>query len=140
MQTYPRPTDILTAVARFLDADVKTALSDSDEHRGLRFRVLIATHLLARLADEIAVDDVLVDSEHDALRHLLDAADDDIPRERPDRHSQTAQLDTVLAQQIRDGAFDDPPAAARLRTHLLATLGARLAVTSPRFDRAQTIE
>ena len=67
MQNRPDKTDLLEAVARFLERDVKPAIKDPS----LAFRVLIAANLAAVVAGELRVEDAATGAELDRLRALL---------------------------------------------------------------------
>ena len=132
MPVYPDTPDLLRAVASFLRQEIRPALARDPRDRGLRFRALIAAHLVERLADEVPVARELERAELASLRQLLGHSEEHAstsPTELP-------PLRARLARDIRAGRFSDRERAADVRRHLLRTMGARLAVQSPDFERA----
>ena len=105
----------LQAVAKFLDADLRPALSD----RALSFRVRIATSLLQSVALESEHEDALAAAESKRLAGL-------------------AEDNAALARMLREGVLPDRDAA--VLQHLIQTLRERLQAVNPRFDTSPEIE
>lgn len=112
-----KSAEYLAAVARFLDADLRPALTD----RALSFRLRIASSLLQSLALEAAHTGALAAAEAQRLGALgLGDA-------------------SALARGLREGTV--PPERERaVREHLIQTLRERLAAVNPRFDTSPEIE
>ncbi|MEZ4267556.1 MAG: DUF6285 domain-containing protein [Myxococcota bacterium] len=133
MQDRPDRHALLTAVAGFLKSDVMPAVKDP----GVRFRLLVATHVLGVLDRELA-------GEHGAWaaqRDRLVALGLPVPSElldEPARRAAIAGAHAALVARI-DGAAPGDGLAAE-RAHILATLREKLAVVNPRFDLSPTIE
>ena len=123
--TYPGHADILRALAAFLRDDVRTALDE--DRRGLRYRALVAAHMADQLADELGGAEQLAADEVDALQRLLGRA------------GPLFELRAEIARHIRADELDESR-RAEIRAFLLSTMGARLAVQSPRFCLARDIE
>ena len=124
MQDPPDKEALLFAIARFLEEDVRPQIKDAR----LNFRVLIATHLAATVANECrggAAAEALALGRLQAI--YPDAAG-----------VSYRELTARLAKDIREGA---PAAnAERVMEHVRETLLAKLAVNSPRFDTQPEIE
>jgi hypothetical protein len=125
MQDRPDKEVLLDAVASFLVQQVRPAIADA----GLNFRVLIAANLAGIVATEIRTGDAQDLAENERLRALL-----------PDLGAAgTRELNRVLTDRIRSGAFDDA-AIVGVTAHVKQTLMEKLAVTNPRFETMLDIE
>jgi hypothetical protein len=125
MQDPPEKEVLLFAIARFLEQDVRPLVKDPR----LNFRVLIATHLAATVANECrtgAADEAAALARLRAI--YADAGD------TPYR-----VLEARLAHDIRDDALD-PAKLDAAKAHVKETLRAKLAVNSPRFDTSPNVE
>ena len=124
MQDPPEKEALLFAIARFLEEDVRPLVKDPR----VNFRILIATHLAATVANECRTGGADEAAALARLRVLYTDAGD----------ASFRALEARLAKDIRDGALtgreDD------VRSHVKATLLAKLAVNSPRFDTRTEIE
>ena len=157
MVQYPDAGDLLRAVADFLATEVRPALAGAGD-KALGFRALIASHVLQGLAAELELEDQLLADELASLASLglavAEPAAASAPvsapaaasapasapaSNRPARSRQIAALDAELSRRIRDRELD-PAGYAAARGHLMRSIGARLAVHSPRFDRSLRIE
>ena len=128
---------LLEAIASFLAEDVMPQVKD----RALGFRLRIAAHLLGTIAEETRQSRKLDMDELKSLRAL-------IPEESWTR-LQGGLLDEVseelealnqgLAKMLKQGGLKGER-RDQAREHLLKTLRARLAVTSPGFDLSPEIE
>ena len=125
MQDLPDKGALLVGVARFLGQDLLPHVSD----RGAAFRVRIAAHLLAMVARELASEGQADPAELRAFQELLGRGGE-VPADPEVRAAEIAEHRSELAAAIRSGEV--PPEAA-LDT-LMQVLGARLAVSNPRFD------
>jgi hypothetical protein len=123
MQKHPDPTELLDALAAFLQRDVEPAIAAD---RALRFRVLIARSLLGSISAELRNAPELRAAERERLIALLDATPD----------APMAELDADLARRIRAGDLDHDT----VRAHLMATLRAWLEAVDPGFDLRVDIE
>ena len=124
MLERPDKTDLLTAVAGFLDADVRPAVTDSR----VSFRLRIAAHLLRSVAAQIGAEGDADAAERGRLGALVGGASPDL-----------GALRGALVARIRDPATPADE-LARIRAHLQETLRAELAVAAPRFDTSLEIE
>jgi hypothetical protein len=131
MHQRPDANQLLIAIQRFLARDVAPELAD----RALKFRALIAGHLLGQIERELGARDELDAAERDGLVHLLgDAAADHLGG--PD---EVTALRAELARRIRTSELSGP-ALADTRAHLLETLAGALSVINPKFDVRHEIE
>ena len=124
MQDAPDKEALLFAIARFLEEDVRPQIKDAR----LNFRVLVATHLAATVANECRTGAQL-EAEAAARLHAIYT---DAPA------ATYRELEARLATDLRAGALagkDD-----LVQSHVKATLLAKLAVNSPRFDTRTEIE
>jgi hypothetical protein len=126
----PRPDEptLLRAVARFLDTDVRGAVTD----RGLAFRLRIAAHLLATTAAQLEQSEVLEHGALDSLARLLDA---EPASEQPRRDALNA-LQAELGARLAAGTVDREASLVWLQD----ALRTQLTLTSPRFDLATDVE
>ncbi len=123
MQDPPEKEALLFAIARFLEEDVRPQIKDAR----LNFRVLIATHLAATVANECrsgAADEAAAVAR---MRAIYTNAPDATFRD----------LEARLAKDLRAGNLAGDP---KVTQHVKATLLAKLAVNSPRFDTRAEIE
>lgn len=147
MQDLPEKSALLEAVARFLEQDLRPKVSDP----ALAFRVRIAAHLAELVSREVRAEAGGTERELDQLRQLLedpglrasgprDATPEGAPGAPPDERAKaTREAREALAARIRTASLDDA-AFARLGAGLRQILGAKLAVSQPRFDLRLDIE
>jgi hypothetical protein len=133
MQDRPDRHALLTAVAGFLKSDVMPAIKDP----GVRFRLLVATHVLGVVDRELAGEHGAWAGQRDRLVALGIAVPADLLDE-PARRAAIAGAHAELVARI-DGAARDADLSAE-RAHIAATLREKLAVVNPRFDLSPTIE
>lgn len=133
MQDRPDRHALLTAVAGFLKSDVLPAVKDP----GVRFRLLVATHVLGVVDRELAGEHDAWAAQRDRLEALGLAVPADLLDE-PGRRAAIASAHAALVTRI-DAAVPGADLAAE-RAHILATLREKLAVVNPRFDLSPTIE
>lgn len=107
---------LLSAVAHFLEADLRPALTDP----ALIFRLKIATHLLEGRARAAATQTARRSEAHTRLLAVV---------------GEVADPEVALLERIRQ----EPP-GDELRRYLLARTGAELAISNPRFDRRLDLE
>jgi Domain of unknown function (DUF6285) len=124
MQDPPEKEALLFAIARFLEEDVRPLVKDPR----VNFRILIATHLAATVASECRTGAA---DEAAALARLR-AIYTDSPE------ASFRALEARLAADIRAAKIAGRDAA--VVAHVKATLLAKLAVNSPRFDTRTEIE
>jgi hypothetical protein len=125
MQDPPEKEVLLFAIARFLEQDIRPLVKDPR----LNFRVLIATHLAATVANECRTSAADEAAALVRLRAIYPDAGD-----APFR-----TLEAQLARDIRDDRLE-PAAMALAKDHVRKSLFAKLAVNSPRFDTSPTLE
>ncbi|MCO5166111.1 MAG: DUF6285 domain-containing protein [Planctomycetes bacterium] len=139
----PDPTDLLAAVARFLDEDARPALGDP----ALAFRARIGAALLRSLAAEAGAAEALEAADLARLRAVLAALDGREDHDEgadlttPSESERRAALRTVeraLCDRVRAGLA--PGDLARVRAAVAEGLRARLAVTTPAFDLSPEVE
>ena len=125
MQDLPDKQTLLAGVARFLEGEVRPAVTD----RGLAFRIRIAAHLLGVVAREVTHEEAHDRAELDALCALL-GREGSVPSGAGDRSDAIREAREALSGAIRAGEVSDGDAVAGL-LELLAT---KLSVSNPRFD------
>ncbi len=129
MQDPPEKEALLFAIARFLEEDVRPLVKDPR----VNFRLLIATHLAATVASECRTGAAHEAAALARLRAIYTDAEN-VPYRT---------LEARLASDIRQGDLRQGALAGRedaVRAHVKATLLAKLAVNSPRFDTRTEIE
>jgi hypothetical protein len=138
MQNRPDKADLLEAIARFLEREVKPAIKDS----ALGFRVLVAANLAAVVAGEIQTEDAAGAAELERLAAILPDVEVDLAAARTTREGRRTALDRYnreLCARIREGRL----AEERHRQawdHVVLTLRGELMTSSPRFDTSADIE
>ncbi len=138
MQQRPDKTELLAAVARFLEREVKPAIKDP----ALAFRVLIAANLTGIVAGELQTEDAATAVELDRLAQLLPEAAAAIGLEtklatREGRKEALIALNRALCDRIRAVDFVKDP---QVWSHVTLTLRGELFTSSPRFDTSIDIE
>ena len=138
MQQRPDKTELLAAVARFLEREVKPAIKDP----ALAFRVLIAASLTGIVAGELQTEDAATAVELDRLAQLLPDAAIAIGLEkklatREGRKEALVALNRALCDRIRAVDFVKDP---QVWSHVTLTLRGELFTSSPRFDTSIDIE
>jgi uncharacterized protein DUF6285 len=123
MQDRPSAAELAQAVREFIETEVLPGIDDPR----LRFHALVAANGLGILEREIVLGAPLVRREVGSLARLLGHADSlsDDPEELRRR---AVDLNRELARRIRAG--DTPEGTL---AHLVATLGDKLRVASPRY-------
>lgn len=151
MQDSPDKEELLDAIARFLERDVRGALLSNASSRdrdapaksaqALAFRVLIAANLARIAAAEIRAEDEQDLAQLDRLRALLPsiAIDDVDLARRAGRREATLRLERALCDRLRAGSLE-VDFRARAFVHLRETLREKLAIGNPRFDLRDEIE
>ena len=130
MQERPNPRAVLEALARFLLEELQPAVKD----KRLAFRVLIAAHLAATLANELEARPAHAAAEFLRLQTLLPEVK--VPPD--DVHGALHILNATLVERLARG--DAPADDVALRAHMRKTLADALRVLSPRFDTSSDIE
>lgn len=134
MQDRPDKLSLLSAVAELLGTQVAPAVED----RALRFRVLIAAHVVGVVARELATEGQHWTAELGRLRALL--PDLELPEADTisDPTARRAALDganRALCARIGAGDLDEAAASA----HVRETLREKLSVVNPRFDLSPSL-
>lgn len=117
MQPTGEVEQLLLAVARFLDAELRPVVTDP----GLAFRTRVAASLLKALALERPAEHRLDAEARAGLVAVLG------------REGSRAELEADLVERLRAGRLD-PEGQAAARTAVRSALRARLKVTSPELD------
>jgi uncharacterized protein DUF6285 len=138
MQQRPDKTELLAAVARFLEKEVKPAIKDP----ALAFRVLIAASLTGIVAGELQTEDAATAVELGRLARLLPEAAASVGLEqklatREGRKEALVALNRALCDRIRSVDFVKDP---QVWSHVTLTLRGELFTSSPRFDTSIDIE
>lgn len=133
MQDRPDRQQLLHAVAGFLKTDIMPAVADP----GLRFRLLVATHVLGTVDRELHGEHHAWHAEAARLVALGIPVAADLLDE-PSRRRAAVDANAELVRRI-DAAGPEADLSAE-REHVLATLREKLAVINPRFDLSPTIE
>lgn len=126
MQDRPTLTELLDAVRGFLEKDVVTALDGT-----ARFHARVAANVLAIAAREVALEPGHIVAEWIRLDALLGAAP--LPDEAAARRAAMRQRNEALCARIRAGEADAGAFRAAVRTHLEATVRAKLAIANPKM-------
>ena len=131
MQDNPTRETILLVVAKFLGGEVKPLIKDPK----VAFRILIAAHLCASVAQECDGEDAQNQAELSRLRALFD----DLPEAAttPAAKKVIALGNARLARKIKEGLTDEEEAA--ITRHVQTTLIEKLGTNSPRFDTSKEI-
>jgi hypothetical protein len=146
MRDRPSSSDILRAVARLLESELKPLLTGQkalpSDPAALAFRVLIASHLVGQVAAEIDAEDDLDQREMRRLAALLPSLD--LPAKaasgrRADRRAAALLANRELAERVRRGALSDDE-RKQLTDHVRATLTEELAVTNPKFGTSSDVD
>jgi len=138
MQLRPNHIELLQAVARFLEREVRPAIKDP----ALSFRVLIASNLAQVVAGELSVQDMASEAELTRLAELLPDAAGDIGEALKTREGRAHALDRLnreLIARLRASRFSDEE-RKKVWDHVMTTLRGELFTSSPRFDTSRDIE
>lgn len=139
MQNQPDLGELLVAIGRFLDQDVRPLLKE--HHSGLAFRALIASNLCQLAAAELSLEEAQDELELEGLSALYPDAESARDRgraKRSQRREALAALNRRLAEELRAGLADERRRELVSR-HLMDTLRSRLMTVNPRFDSASDI-
>ena len=110
----PTATELVAAVADFLEREIQPALDDR-----LAFHTRVAANALRIVERELTAGPAAAAADRARLRELT-GADGDLPA-----------LNSLLAQRIRAGEL--PAADAALRDHLVRSVLSRIAIDNPRY-------
>ena len=134
MQDAPDIETLLLAVARFLDEEVRPALSDP----ALSFRARIASHLCTSALREIEREEADDAAELSTLNVLFADEPSRNPPTKDERRARIRMLNERLVARLR---ADDLASGERshLGRHVRETLRAKLAVNNPKFDLARDL-
>ncbi|HZU98654.1 MAG TPA: DUF6285 domain-containing protein [Planctomycetota bacterium] len=127
----PSREEVLEAVARFLEEDVKPVAKEP----ALAFRVLVAGSLLRSVALETRDSESREAREVASLRALVAPH----PGPPPAARGEGDGLRALLCEKIRARAFSAAE-LARVRAHVRESLVQELAYTAPRFDTGAKVE
>lgn len=139
MQNHPDLTELLQAVGRFLEQELRPALKERSP--GLAFRALIASNLCQLASAELSFEEAQDQVELEGLLGLYPQATearDAFGAQRSRRKDTLAALNLRLAAEIRQGGCESTRQQLIL-THLQETLRNRLMTINPRFDSAADI-
>lgn len=139
MQNQPDTSELLAAVARFLDKELRPHLKESNP--GLAFRALIASNLCQLSSAELGFEEAQDQVELESLFGLYPNHEEPpaTPNaKRSQRKTSLAALNARLAREIRDGLAEGNRREA-IHHHLVETLRTRLMTINPRFDSASDI-
>jgi flagella basal body P-ring formation protein FlgA len=135
MQHRPDKTALLEAVARFLDKEVRPAVSDPS----LAFRVLIAQNLCQLVSAEMQMEEVAEAAELDRLAALLPELDLELARgSREERTRALERANRELCARIEGGAVEVGP-GSEVWEHVTTALRGELLTSSPRYDTSLDI-
>ncbi len=123
MQDRPSAAELAQAVREFIETEVLPGIDDPR----LRFRTLVAANGLGMLEREIAIGAPLVRREVGSLTRLLGHTAP-LPDDIEELRRWAADLNRELVQRIRAGEAPEGTLA-----HLVATVGDKLRVASPRY-------
>ena len=117
MTRQPTKQSLVKAARKFLQQELKPALTDS----ALQYKLRIAMNVLAIVERELAQEHVTEQKLTDGLRQLLSIDSDS-----------TQDMTAELCERIRQGKFDNAEYA--LLQHLEQTALNRLAIDNPRYS------
>ena len=123
MQDRPDAAELALAVREFIETEILPGIDDPR----LRFRALVAANGLGILERELALGPALVRREAESLCRLVGRAGP-VPDDPEGLRLLVRDLDRELARRIRSG--DAPEGTLE---HLIATVGDKLRVASPRY-------
>ncbi len=139
MQTRPDKTELLKAVARFLEKEVRPAIKDPS----LSFRVLIAANLASVVAAEMSVEDMAVHAELERLEALMPDLKIDIQKALSSQEGRKDALERYnreLCTRIKTLHFKDAETSEAVWDHVMTTLRGELLTSSAGFDTSLDIE
>jgi hypothetical protein len=116
-QDHPTAAELLAAIADFLREEATPALDKAEPRLGFQMRV--AANALAILEREARLGPAADARERARLVTLLG------------RDGSLADLNRVLARQLREGTRDERDAA--LMEHLKATVADKIAIANPKW-------
>jgi hypothetical protein len=114
----PSATELIAAVAAFLEREVKPALEGR-----LAFHATVAVNALRIVQRELDLGPAAVSAELARLREIT-GADGDL-----------SSLNSLLAERIRTGEVAD----SMLRAHLVRSVLARIAIDNPKYPSLREI-
>ncbi len=124
MHDRPNATEILEAVARLLADELVPATTGR-----LQFVTRVAANAVRLVAREIAQGDGPARAEWQGLDTLLGSLE--LPADTAELGPALVERNHELARALREGAFDEPAAFARVTHHLRHAVAAKLAVSDP---------
>jgi hypothetical protein len=127
----PRKEEVLEAVARFLEEELKGVVKDP----ALAFRTLVAGSLVRSVALESKDSEGREAREVAQLRALVAPH----PGPSPAARGEGDELRALLCEKIRSRGFTATE-LAQVRAHVRESLVQELAYTAPRFDTKARIE
>ncbi len=128
MSQVPDAAALLEAVRELLTDEIQPTIED----RGLRFKLLIAAHVLGIVERELRTGEPYLDAAIERLNALLDA--DPTPTHTlAAKHVLMHQLEKELCARIRAGDADEGAWASQVQAHVRRTLIEELQFTNPRF-------
>ena len=117
IEEIPSATQLLQSVAAFLDSEVAPALKQSD----LKFKLRVATNILAIIEREVATGAAAAAAEVRTLQGLVDS-----------EAGSLAELRGCLAEEIQSGRFDSD--LIPLASQLLPGVCDRMGIDNPRYS------
>jgi Domain of unknown function (DUF6285) len=128
MNDRPTAAELIAAARQFLEAELLPTLADPR----LRFQALVAANVLA-----VAERELLTEEEHlrEEWQRLTEAGSvsGPVPERLAALREAVRAGNECLCDQIRRGAFDDPPRFGNLRRQLRQAVERKLEVANPRY-------
>lgn len=128
MNDAPTGGELVEAVRHFLETEVLPALTEP----GLRFRMLVAAHVLGIVVREWPVEEDMLRHEWELLAGLLDDPGS-LPGGLEELRRQVRAANDRLCARIRTGDFDNPDRFRTLAQLLRSLVVAKLKVSNPRY-------
>lgn len=126
MQDLPSATELLEAIAAFLQEDAAEELSPRK-----RFFALVAANVARVVAREIELSPAQLDRECSQLWSLL-GKPGQVPAQG-ERRALALELNRELCRRIRAGDADSEPWRSRVLVHLREQVLDKLAIANPGF-------
>ena len=127
MQDLPSASELLEAIAAFLQEDAAEELSPRK-----RFFALVSANVARIVAREIELSPAQLERECSELWSLLAKAGQ-VPAQR-ERRALALELNRELCRRIRAGDADAEPWRSRVLAHLRAQVADKLAIANPGFS------
>jgi hypothetical protein len=128
MNDRPTAAELIAAARHFLETELLPTLADAR----LKFQTLVAANVLSVAERELQTEEEQLLDEWQWLAACLHNGGEPPPRLAALRQA-VRDGNTRLCEQIRTGAFDEPPAFTELAAQLRRLVERKLLVANPRY-------